>query len=276
MASVINKNPTKEVLLLDPKTIIVNEAANYRFEQSSTQSVQELARSFQADGQIHPVTVRLKDGNYHLIAGYRRHRAALLLAKTDQKFRLKAILVDADDENALRLAVTENLERENLSPIDTALAQKRFKDDYGWSDKVLGAFFKMSPNTVSHLRQLLKLPASVQRQIHDGTLSIEAGQELARLPAKEAERLASTGTSDPSKSTRMGRSTIIKRKAQKLRGTDARPKISQVQALLEIMVESLDKDDPLVHMAKALLDYVRGKCSLRVTKEFLFDLAVNE
>lgn len=268
---------TEDVLLLDPRKIIIKEEQNIRYERRPAESVKDLARSFQADGQIHPVTVRLVDGEYHLVAGYRRHRAALLCQKTDKSFKLKAIVVEADDENALRLAVAENLERQNLSPIDVALAQKRLKDDYGWSDKAVAGFFKTNANTVSHMRRLLLLPEPVQKQVHEGTLGVEAAYQLSFLPAAEAIRMASTGqasAAETGKPHRMGRSAVIARKAKKARGLSAKPPRLQVEALLELLLESLEESNPLAEMAKVLLQFTGGKISLRTAKEALIDLAV--
>ena len=169
--------------------------------------LKELADSILASGVVQPVVVRRSADRYQLIAGERRWRAARL-AKLES---VPALVRDLGDREALELALTENLLREDLSPIETARAYQNLHDKFGYSQEEIASRLGLDRSTVANTLRLLKLPLSVQEMIESNKLSqgharavlacpsAEAQEKLAEhivkhgLSVRQAERLASSG-----------------------------------------------------------------------------------
>lgn len=138
----------------------------YDFDE---QSLQELAQSIKIHDIIQPVTVsRLPNGNYRLIAGERRFRAAKIAGLTD----LPAYIRQADDQQLLELALLENLQRENLNAIEIALSYKRMMDDLSYTQEQVAERMGKERSTVANYVRLLKLPPDIQVSVRNGSLSM--------------------------------------------------------------------------------------------------------
>lgn len=138
----------------------------YDFDE---QSLQELAQSIKIHDIIQPVTVsRLPNGNYRLIAGERRFRAAKIAGLAD----LPAYIRQADDQQLLELALLENLQRENLNAIEIALSYKRMMDDLSYTQEQVAERMGKERSTVANYVRLLKLPPVIQVSVRNGSLSM--------------------------------------------------------------------------------------------------------
>jgi len=146
----------------------------------SEDSIAELAASIEQLGIIQPVTVRaLEDGTYELIAGERRVRAA----KKAGLAKVPAFVREADMEAMLEMAIVENVQREDLNPIEIALGYQRLIDEVGLKQEKVAKKVGKSRSAVTNLLRLLKLPPAIQASLRDG--SISAGHARALLAIRE-------------------------------------------------------------------------------------------
>ena len=140
----------------------------------------DLADSIREHGIIQPLTVRkLASGYYQIIAGERRWRAARLAGLT----QVPAIVIEADDRKAMELALIENLQREDLNPIEEAEGYKTLIETYHMTQEDAAATVGKSRPAVANATRLLALSEQVLKLVEDGTLS--AGHARALLLALE-------------------------------------------------------------------------------------------
>ena len=142
----------------------------------------ELADSMEASGLLQPVVVRAQGGGYELIAGERRWRAAQRLGWS----KIPAVVKDVDDRTLLTLALIENLQRNDLSPIDEAAGYRRLGDEFQLGQAEVARVVGRNRSTVANLLRLLQLPEEVQAMLHDGRLS--EGHARALLGVTDAVR----------------------------------------------------------------------------------------
>jgi ParB family chromosome partitioning protein len=149
-------------------------------------SLSELADSIEKNGIMQPILVRPIAGDkYEIIAGERRFRAAKLA-----KLKEVPVLVRADvkDDQALELALVENIQRQDLNPLEEAAGYQRLMDEFAYTQEKLAAIIGKSRSHIANMLRLLGLPAAVRVQIESGALSM--GHARAILGAKEPEILA--------------------------------------------------------------------------------------
>ena len=142
----------------------------------------ELASSMEASGLLQPVVVRAHGGFYELIAGERRWRAAQRLGWA----RIPAVVKDADDRTLLTLALIENLQRNDLSPIDEAAGYRRLGDEFELGQAEVARVVGRNRSTITNLLRLLQLPDEVQTMVHEGALS--EGHARALLGVADRDR----------------------------------------------------------------------------------------
>lgn len=157
----------------------------------------ELAESFKSQGILQPIIVKSKDHGYILIAGERRYRAARLAGLE----KIPAIVQDEkEDADMLQMALVENLQREDLNPMETAEAFRRLIDDAGMTQNQLAARVGKSRAAVANSLRLLGLPDKVKEMIRDGRLTegharaiLSIEDDLSRV--RLAERIISENLS---------------------------------------------------------------------------------
>jgi ParB family chromosome partitioning protein len=142
----------------------------------------DLANSMQASGLLQPILVRPRDGGYELIAGERRWRAAERLGWP----RIPAVVKEVDDRTLLTLALIENLQRDDLSPIDEAAGYRRLGEEFHVGQAEIARVVGRDRSTVANLLRLLQLPPDVQAMVHEKRLS--AGHARALLGLSDASR----------------------------------------------------------------------------------------
>lgn len=152
-----------------------------RFDDAA---LEELTDSIRQHGLIQPITVRKIDGGYYqIIAGERRWRAARAAGLTEIPVRV----VEADDRRAMELALVENLQREDLNPIEEARGYRTLMQEYGLTQEDAAAAVGKSRPAVANALRLLGLSDAAQRLVEDGTLS--AGHARALLPIRDEAAL---------------------------------------------------------------------------------------
>jgi ParB family chromosome partitioning protein len=158
--------------------------------------LQELANSIETHGIIQPLLVRRKGSSYELIAGERRLRAAKLAGLVD----VPAIVQDYADERILEVALIENIQREDLNPMETAHALERLHTDMNLSHEEIAARTGKDRTTITNMIRLLKLPREVQLLVAERRLSMGHARAILGLPTPElqtqvAEKAAAQGFS---------------------------------------------------------------------------------
>ena len=144
----------------------------------------ELAESIRQQGVIQPVVVRAVDGGYELIAGERRWRAAQQ-AGIDT---IPAIVRDVADDVAVAMALVENIQRENLNPLEEATALRRLVDEFALTHAEAAEAVGRSRSAVSNLLRLLELSAEVRGMVDDRHLEMGHARALLALPeGRQAE-----------------------------------------------------------------------------------------
>lgn len=199
-------------------------------------AIAELAASISARGLIQPVVVRRRDGAFQLVAGERRWRAA----QKAQLHEIPAIIRDLDDRETIAIALIENIQREDLSPVEEARAYHRLAEDEGLTQAEIAEMVDKSRSHVANLQRLLSLPESVLDHVQAGRLTMgharalighDEAESLAnriiaqRLSVREAERLARKAAPD-------GR-PAVQRTARPPQGGAGDADIAAVQAHLE-------------------------------------------
>jgi ParB family chromosome partitioning protein len=143
----------------------------------------ELATSIQANGILQPILVRPRSGGgYEIVAGERRYRAALRAGLA----RVPVVVRDLGDEEALALALVENLLREDIGPLETARAFRRLMEDFGWTQAQMSERVGKSRSAVTNTLRLLHLPPPIQESLGRG--EITEGHARALLTGEGAER----------------------------------------------------------------------------------------
>ncbi len=146
------------------------------------EALEELATSIQAVGLIQPITVReMEDGSYQIISGERRFRAS----KKAGLAKIPAYIKKAEDEHVMQMALVENIQREDLNPIEEALAYQRLVDEYNLTQEKLGELAGKKRATVSNYMRLLKLPAEIQLGLT--SKKIDMGHARALINVHDAE-----------------------------------------------------------------------------------------
>jgi ParB family transcriptional regulator, chromosome partitioning protein len=152
--------------------------------QFNAARLEELAESIRTSGILQPLLVRSTgNGRYSIIAGERRFRASGLAGLTE----VPVVIRDATTAEAYELALVENIQREDLDPIEEALAYRHLVDNYRLTQERIAQRVGKDRATIANALRLLKLPESVQTDIVAGELS--AGHARAILSAPEAQRI---------------------------------------------------------------------------------------
>ena len=145
--------------------------------------LQQLADSIAEHGIIQPLTVReLSSGYYQIIAGERRWRAARLANLSE----VPVVVIEADDKKAMELALIENLQRQDLNPVEEALGYRTLMDDYDMTQEESAKRVGKSRPTVANALRLLALPEEIQEKLRAGALS--AGHARAVLSLKSEKK----------------------------------------------------------------------------------------
>lgn len=145
-------------------------------------ALQELAASIKAQGIIQPLTVRrLAEGQYQLIAGERRLRAARIAGLNS----VPAYIRTADDEQMVEMALIENIQREDLNAIEIALSYQRMIDELGLTQDRMAEKVGKERSTITNYLRILKLPAEVQKALRGRSISMGHAKALMSLDERK-------------------------------------------------------------------------------------------
>ena len=148
--------------------------------QFDEEALQELADSIAQHGVLQPITVRALDGGYYqIIAGERRWRAARMAGLSE----IPARIIEADDRKAQELALVENLQREDLNPMEEARGYRALMSDFGLTQEAVSTSVGKSRPAIANALRLLNLDPEVAAMLESGQLSSGHARALLPLPA---------------------------------------------------------------------------------------------
>ena len=206
--------------------------------------IEELASSIRNQGIIQPLVVRRKGDGYELIAGERRWRAAMRAGLT----QVPIVMREANDHEALQLALVENLQREDLNPIEEASGYRRLQEEFHWSQEEMAERVGKSRPAIANSMRLLALPTEVQQEVSAGNLP--AGQARALLGLHTESLILSAcreviakglSTRETEKLVRFLISGRKRRRQIPLLDPDLRSAVEELQRLLGTRVRLLPK-----------------------------------
>jgi len=177
---------TAETAPTGPAEIAIDQIDANPFQPRRTfsaEKLKELADSIRSSGVVQPVLLRRADGRYQLIAGERRWRAAREAGLTT----IPAVVRDVGDRDALEWALTENLLREDLNPMEAAQGYATLQQKHGLSHEEIAARLGLDRSTITNTLRLLRLPAEVQQMIAEGTVSSGHARALLGLDSAAAQ-----------------------------------------------------------------------------------------
>jgi ParB family chromosome partitioning protein len=149
--------------------------------------LEELAQSIKSNGVIQPIVVRRNGDRFEIIAGERRWRAAQKAGLVRVPVVVKEVAAGAD-RSMLEMALIENIQRENLNPIDEAIAYRRLASEFHLTQEAIADAVGKDRATVANLLRLLRLPEDVRADVAAGTLSMGHARALLALPAEAEQR----------------------------------------------------------------------------------------
>jgi ParB family transcriptional regulator, chromosome partitioning protein len=147
-------------------------------------ALQDLAQSIESNGIIQPLVVRRHEGRLQLVAGERRLRAARLAGLTE----VPVVIQDVPDDRLLEITLIENLQREDLNPIETASAFERLGQELNLTPEQIGQRTGKDRSTIVNTLRLLQLPPEVQEMVAEGSLSAGHARSLLSLPTAALRR----------------------------------------------------------------------------------------
>lgn len=148
------------------------------------ESLNELGQSIQENGIIQPITVRqVKPDKYQLVSGERRWRASLLVGLNN----ILAIVKDYNDRQMMEIALVENIQREDLNPIEEAQAYNKMMEEFNMTQADVAKKVGKSRSTIANVVRLLKLAPKIQMYVSRGTLSMGHARALLPLDNRELQ-----------------------------------------------------------------------------------------
>lgn len=163
----------------------VEPNANQPRQDFDEEELASLADSISTHGIVQPLTVReLPGGYYQIIAGERRWRAARQAGLTE----VPAVIIEADDKKTMELALIENLQRQDLNPVEEALGYQRLMEDYGLTQEEAAKRVGKSRPAVANALRLLALCPQVLEQVRTGQLSAGHARAVLTLKTEKAQR----------------------------------------------------------------------------------------
>lgn len=209
--TIVDSTPENEIKLIPVEEIRSNPyQPRIHFDQDA---LEELAESIKEHGVLEPIIVKKSIKGYELVAGERRTKASKIAGKT----AIPAIIKDFDDQSMMEIALLENIQRENLTPIEEAKAYKNFMDKMSLTQEEVANKFKKSRSYVTNMLGLLKLPSEVQRDVVNGKISMSHARVLSKLDDEDkiielAEKIKKEGISVHALEALSQNEEIIKRK----------------------------------------------------------------
>ncbi len=176
--------PTGEGMVIGLKLSLIDPRADQPRKNFDEEALQGLADSILKNGVFQPILVReYGEGRYQIIAGERRFRASKMAGLSE----IPAIILDKDNQKTAQIALIENIQREDLNPIEEAMAYRSLADEYNMTQEELSSEIGKSRSAIANALRLLDLPDEVLSLVAGGALS--AGHARTLLGVKDPQNL---------------------------------------------------------------------------------------
>jgi ParB family chromosome partitioning protein len=229
-------------------------------KQFSDESLRELADSIREQGIVQPLIVRPRGDFFELIAGERRWRAAQLLKLGE----VPVIAREADDRTVLELALIENLQRENLNPIEEAVGYSQLSNQFDLTQEEISAKVGKSRAVVANALRLLKLPATVQDFVRQGQLSTGHAKVILGLVDEKSQTIAAQRVVQESLNVRQTEGLVAKLLLPRDKKPLSKPATTAAPAG-DPHVTDLEGQLRDMFATKVKLNYAQGKGSLEIS-----------
>lgn len=235
---------TEEITHIDIERITASRQQPRKVFRDDT--LKELASSIKEKGVLQPIIVaREGDGSFRLIAGERRWRASRLAGLK----RLPAIVKDTTPADSLEIALIENIQREDLNPIETANAFQTLTDEFKLTQEELSEKVGKNRATVANYLRLLKLPSEIKSLINEDKLSMGHARAILSIEGKQGQIEAANKIIQKGLSVR--EAEALSRKLQSQPGVKSiPPKDPQVKSLEAKLMQSLGTKVKIKHKGK--------------------------
>jgi ParB family chromosome partitioning protein len=222
------------------------------------ETLTELAESIREHGMIQPITVRKLDGGfYQIIAGERRWRAARLAGLKDVPVRI----MDVSDQETAELALIENLQREDLNPVEEAKGYRSLMDSYGLTQEAVSERVGKSRPVIANSLRLLKLPDEILKMVEDQELTLSHARAILELESPELQLEAARQTVQHELSVRETTNLVKRLQAAAEKKPKTNPRISA------------DGVDYMAEVEKELTDFLGRKVKINAgTKKGKFEI----
>ncbi|HEV2454423.1 MAG TPA: ParB/RepB/Spo0J family partition protein [Verrucomicrobiae bacterium] len=229
-------------------------------KQFSDESLRELADSIREQGIVQPLIARPRGDFFELIAGERRWRAAQLLNLPD----VPVIAREANDRTVLELALIENLQRENLNPIEEALGYSQLSQQFDLTQEEISAKVGKSRAAVANALRLLRLPPPVQDFIRQGQLSIGHAKVILGLADEKSQTAAARRVIQDSLNVRQTEGLVGKLLLPREKEPASRSSTATAPAG-DPHVTDLESQLREIFATKVKFNYAQGKGSLEIS-----------
>lgn len=209
LSALIPSEEVSKLQELNVEDVIPNP--NQPRESKDLQGLQELAESIKEKGILQPILVRPKNGKFEIIAGERRYQAVKLLGFS----KIPAIVLEIDDQEAYEISLIENLQREDLNPIEKAKAFQNYLNTYKVTHEELAKRIGISRAEVTNLLRLLDLPLEIQEEIRRGNITYGHARAILSLDDPYLQKLIAQKVINEKLSVRETEE-LVKRKSKKI------------------------------------------------------------
>ena len=187
------------------------EQPRTRFAEAN---LEELAQSIRVNGVVQPIVVRSVGGRFQIVAGERRWRASQRAGLR----KIPAVVKEVSDEKLLELALVENIQRQELNPIEEAKAYRKLIDNIGLTQEVIADRVGKHRTVITTSMRLLRLPTEIQRIIEEGSLSAGHGRALLMVDDPASQREVANLAIESGWSVRDIERAIRKKSSSKVQG----------------------------------------------------------
>lgn len=205
--------------LIDPNP----EQPRTRFADSN---LDELAQSIRANGVVQPIVVRRNGGRYQIVAGERRWRAA----QRAELRKIPAVIKEVSDDKLLEIALVENIQRQELNPIEEARAYRKLIETVGLKQEMVAERVGKERSVIATSMRLLKLPGEIMRAIENGQLSAGHGRALLMTDDPKVQSVVANSTIDLGWSVREAEKAVKRLGARPLQTSENKAVSKSVDA----------------------------------------------
>lgn len=238
--SLDDKKSAGENVITMLKLVMVDPKMDQPRKHFDPELLEELSESIKENGLLQPILVReYGDGRYQIIAGERRFRASKMAGLEE----IPAIILDSDDRKVAELSLIENIQREDLNPIEEAMAFRSLATEYGLTQEELSQKVGKSRSAIANSTRLLDLPDDVLEMIANGDISAGHGRTLLGLKERDNMLLLANKTVEFDLSVRQLEEEVKKMNNAKPKSDDIVEKITPPEMVdyikeLEIRIQS--------------------------------------